>query len=207
LDLLENTPKQLEVDFEESIQEVLIETKETYQPVVETVVEYIPEPEPVVYKEEADFSPEEYTIISYDVAPIIYDYEPLQEWFIPDGNVDEFSMDSLKGLNNAYGTNYKHISLRFYNEYRGSEYSTLEGVTKFLKSYTDNVFYLVGDNEEGNLGWEFHIEISKNESINLINTLKTNEKIKAISIVGSIMPMFKDIEEEIDLEEFKYSQL
>lgn len=204
-DILSQLDEQVEIiepEVDENNEpEIVSKPEPKVEPVIiekpKPVVVSVPKSEPKVIIAEPDFQPNEYFRNSEDEAPQVYRYEPKPEWFIPDGNPEEFSMDSSKELRNAYGTNYKHLSISINRSYVGTETTNLPGFSRLIQQYTDKPFYFVGDNEEEQGLWRIHIEVTPEESINLMKELKSDSKIDRVRQMGDILPQFKHQRDEI----------
>lgn len=165
----------------------------------------VPEVKPVVVTTQPDFQPHEYFRNSENEAPQVYRYEPKHEWIIPNGNPEEFNLDSSKGLNHAYGSNYKQLYITLFPEIAETNTSTLIGMTELIKKYSNNPFYFTGDNEEGERLWQIHIEVTPQESIKLIGDLKNDSNIIRVRQVEYILPQFKSKEKIIEDKFSEYS--
>lgn len=155
---------------------------------------------------EPDFQADEYYQKVPEIAPIIHNYEPKEEWFIPKGNPEEFALDE-QNIWNASGINFKHFSLSIKQEYVETELATLRGMTNYLKQYIQEDFYFVGDNEEESQYWKIHVNVNSiTEANNLIKEIKQDGNIiYSVYNVGGILPQFKDQEEIIDQKQADFS--
>ncbi|MCP4523753.1 MAG: hypothetical protein GY828_06080 [Candidatus Gracilibacteria bacterium] len=197
----------LENEDDETIEEVILPEPEVI-PVekLKPVVIPVPKIEPKVNTTQPDFQPSEYFRNSEDEAPTVYHYNPKPEWFIPNGNPEDFSLDK-KGIRNAYGKNYKNLSLSFHRDYLDTSITTLSGFTDFIENYTNNKIYFVGDNEEGEQRWSFHVEASSIEIEILIERIRNDNRVKKVKYIDGLLPQFKDRELEIESQTLKYMEL
>jgi hypothetical protein len=190
---------EIEVD-ENNEPEIIEEAKNISVEKPKPVVVTVPKSEPKVITIEPDFQPNEYFRNSEEEAPQVYRYEPKAEWIIPNGNPEEFNFDNTKGLDNAYGLNFKHFSLSIKKEYIETELATLEGMTKFLKQYIQQDFYFVGDNEEESQYWKIHVNVdSITEANNLMKEIKQDGTI-VYNIYNKLafLPQFRPQQEKIE---------
>lgn len=198
----------LEIEVDENNEpEIVSKPEPKVEPVIiekpKPVVVSVPKSEPKVSIAEPDFQPHEYFRNSEDEAPQVYRYEPKPEWIIPDGNPEEFSLENTKGLNNAYGSNYKQLYITLYPNVKDTNTSSLIGMTELIKKYSDNSFYFTGDNEEGERLWQIHIDVTPQESIKLIGDLKNDTKVMRVRQVEYILPQFKN---QVEIIENKFSE-
>ena len=192
----ENNEPEIVPEPEPKVEPVIVETP---KPVV------VPEPKPVVATTQPDFQPHEYFRNSEDEAPQVYRYEPKPEWILPNGNPEEFNLDNSEGLSHAYGKNYRNLDIFLANIDSESEILTLEGMTKLIKTYTDEKFYFVGDNEEGNTLWQVHVEQTPEESIALIRRLKSDKNIIIVKQKQYLLPQFENQKQNIIDKHNEYS--
>ena len=195
----ENNEPEIVPEPEPKVEPVIVEKP---KPVV------VPEPKPVVATTQPDFQPHEYYQRIPEIAPIIHDYKPKSEWFIPDGNPEDFSMDNFHDLGHAYGVNIKRIYITINKQYIETPVSTLEGMTSLLKQYISQDFYFVGDNEEESQLRSIHVNVkSLDEANQLIKEMKKNVKILNAYNGSTLLPQFKDRETEIEAKSAKFSEL
>ena len=128
----------------------------------------------------------------------IFHYIPQQEWFIPNGNIEDFSL-SHTWVVHAYWKNYKHIYLTLKNISMNNGDPLFEDIVGLLHKYTDKQIYFLNDEQEGNLYWDIHVNFNSiDESEKLLHKLSQDKYVLSVNYQDEIMPIFLKDKEKIE---------
>lgn len=128
----------------------------------------------------------------------ILDYFPKQEWFIPNGNIEEFALTQTWVIH-AYGKNYKHLYITLHEIQMADWGPMFEDIVGLLHKYTDKQIYFLNDDQEWGLYWDIHINFeSMSESQELLQKLAQDKYVFSVNHHSVIMPIFLQDKEKIE---------